>query len=316
MTSRPFPEQPELHTVAPHRAAMLTYPGNFREALRQAQADPTKTLLGVAQGIPSVFVTKVLASTKPDFIWLDVEHAMFDRLTLFDAIQAAQHHSEGKSMVVVRVPKHDETALSTALDAGAAGIIIPHCESAQEIRDKIKEVYYPPLGERSFSPWTFTPGISDRSLYPNDAFNIQTSNRHICIIPQVESVKGIENIEEIAAVEGVAGLMFGPGDFSIDAGLELKLGGEPHPTFMSAMQRFVAAGKKYGKPLVGAAQVPQMIPMMIQQGYGAIAVVFDYWGLANMVHSGLKEAKGILDNAAAAESKTENGDAANGSAKA
>jgi hypothetical protein len=59
-----------------------------------------------------------------------------------------------------------------------------------------------------------------------------------------------------------------------------------------------------------------MIPMMIQQGYGAIAVVFDYWGLANMVHSGLKEAKGILDNAAAAESKTENGDAANGSAKA
>jgi 4-hydroxy-2-oxoheptanedioate aldolase len=184
-------------------------------------------------------------------------------------------------MVVVRVPKHDETALSTALDAGAAGIIIPHCESAQEIRDKIKEVYYrtsqehtlastdqiplvvarslltpqtlpiAPLGERSFSPWTFTPGISDRSLYPNDAFNIQTSNRHICIIPQVESVKGIENIEEIAAVEGVAGLMFGPGDFSIDAGLELKLGGEPHPTFMSAMQRFVAAGKKYGKPLVG-----------------------------------------------------------------
>jgi 4-hydroxy-2-oxoheptanedioate aldolase len=89
MTSRPFPEQPELHTVAPHRAAMLTYPGNFREALRQAQADPTKTLLGVAQGIPSVFVTKVLASTKPDFIWLDVEHAMFDRLTLFEYVVAA-----------------------------------------------------------------------------------------------------------------------------------------------------------------------------------------------------------------------------------
>lgn len=57
--NKPYPEQPHLHTKAPHRAALLTYPGNFREALRQAQEDPKKTLLGVAQGIPSVFVTKV-----------------------------------------------------------------------------------------------------------------------------------------------------------------------------------------------------------------------------------------------------------------
>ncbi|KAK4233881.1 Macrophomate synthase [Achaetomium macrosporum] len=308
-------DEPGDGTRAGDRERTLDDPAADSPALVAATA-PVWTRVSVAQGVPSVFVTKVLASTKPDFIWMDVEHGMFDRLTLFDAIHAVQHHSEGKSLVLVRVSKHDETALSTALDAGAAGIIIPHCESAQEVKDKIKEAFHPPLGERSFSPWTFTPGISDASLYPNDAFNIQTSNRHICIILQVESVKGIENTEEIAAVEGVSGLMFGPGDFSIDAGLELKLGGEPHPTFMTAMQRFVAAGKKYGKPLAGAAQVPQMIPMMIQQGYGAIAVVFDYWALANMVHSGLKEAKGILDNAAASESKTENGDAANGSAKA
>lgn len=59
MSDLPFPQQPHLHTTAEHRAAVLTYPGNFREALRQAQEDPKKTLLGVAQGIPSVFVTKV-----------------------------------------------------------------------------------------------------------------------------------------------------------------------------------------------------------------------------------------------------------------
>lgn len=58
------------------------------------------------------------------------------------AIHAAQHHSEGKTMVVVRVPKHDEVSLSTALDAGAAGIVIPHVESADEVRHFIKECYY------------------------------------------------------------------------------------------------------------------------------------------------------------------------------
>ena len=59
MSDKPFPQQPQLHTVAEHRAAVLTYPANLREALRQANEDPRKTLFGVAQGIPSVFLTKV-----------------------------------------------------------------------------------------------------------------------------------------------------------------------------------------------------------------------------------------------------------------
>lgn len=71
-------------------------------------------------------------------------------LTSPSCIHAAQHHSEGKTMVVCRIPKHDEVSLTTALDAGAAGLVIPHTESAQDIRDKVKEVFYrgcptPPL---------------------------------------------------------------------------------------------------------------------------------------------------------------------------
>ncbi|KAK6073848.1 hypothetical protein SCUP515_06770 [Seiridium cupressi] len=294
MASQPYPEQSNLHTKAPYRAALLTYPGNFQQALRDAKDDPTKTLFGVAQGIPSVFVTKIFASTKPDFIWLDVEHAMFDRLALHDAIHAAQHHSEGKSMVVVRVPKHDGTILSTALDAGASAIVIPHTESAEEVKHFIKEMYYPPIGGRSFSPWTFTPGVSDASLYANDALNMTSSNRHIAIIPQIESVKGLENIEEIAAVEGVSAMMFGPGDYSADAGLPLKLGGEPHPEFIAAMGKFVAGAAKYNRPLFGAAQSPEQIPMMIGMGYRALAVVFDVWGMAGMVDKGIKQARSYV----------------------
>jgi len=178
-------------------------------------------------------------------------------------------------MVIVRVPKHDEISLTTALDAGAAGIVIPHCESAKDVTDMLKEIYYraflllggsicahytdkftkpeqiAPLGHRSFSPWVFTPGVSDASLYPNDAFNIQTSNRHIAIIPQIESVKGIDNAEEIAAVEGVSAIMFGPGDYMCDAGIPLQLGGVPDPRFLEAMGKFSAAGAKYNRPLMG-----------------------------------------------------------------
>lgn len=58
------------------------------------------------------------------------------------AIHAAQTHSEGRALVIVRVPKNDELSLTTALDAGASGIVIPHVESAQEVKDMIKEMYY------------------------------------------------------------------------------------------------------------------------------------------------------------------------------
>lgn len=81
---KPYSEQPHLHTPAPYRSAMLTYPGNLRQALKDAMADPAKTLFGVAHGIPSVFVTKLLAQTKPDFVWIDVEHGMFNRLELHE----------------------------------------------------------------------------------------------------------------------------------------------------------------------------------------------------------------------------------------
>lgn len=75
----------------------------------------------------------------------------------------------------------------------------------------------------------------------------------MCIIPQVESVKGVENVEEIAAVPGIGALMFGPGDYMIDAGLDMSsaLSGVPHPTFAKAMGRFGAAAQANDLPIFG-----------------------------------------------------------------
>lgn len=292
MAEKSYLEQPELHVKAPYRSSMLTYPGNLRKALKDAQEDPSKTLLGVAHGIPSVFVTKLIASTSPDLVWIDVEHGMWDRLALHDAIHAAQHHSEGKAMVVVRVPKHDEISLTTALDAGAAGIVIPHVESADEVKKFMKEMYFGPIGQRSFSPWTFTPGLTT-SLYPGDPYNVATSNKHVCIIPQIESVKGVENVDEIAAVPGIHAVMFGPGDFMIDAQLDLNkaLGGEPEPAFLQAMGKFFAAAAKNNLPVFGGAMTLDQVPSMIENGFRAICVQFDVWGFTRLVDDSIKTAR-------------------------
>ncbi|SPN99943.1 uncharacterized protein DNG_02795 [Cephalotrichum gorgonifer] len=295
MADKSYLGQPELHTRAEHRAALLTYPGNLQEAFRQAQADPKKTLLGASQGIPSTFVTKVIASAKPDFIWFDVEHGIYDRSTLYNSIHAAQHHSEGRTMALVRVPAHDEISLATALDAGASGIIFPNMQTVEDVRDMIKKVYYPPIGNRGFSPWVFTPGISDASLYSEDLFNMKSSNKHVCIIPQIESIKGMANIEDIAAIPEVSALMFGPGDYSADAGLDLTVNGAPHPDLLAAITKFIATGKKYNKPLLGTAHSPAAVEMMLASGYTAVSVLFDAWSLAGAVNDGMRAARDILE---------------------
>lgn len=77
------------------------------------------------------------------------------------------------------------------------------------------------------------------------------SNRHVAVIPQIESVKGLENLEEIAAVPGVSSLMFGPTDYTIDAGIPGVVNGPPHPDLAAAMGRFAEIGAKYNMPLLG-----------------------------------------------------------------
>lgn len=80
-------------------------------------------------------------------------------LTKHSAIHAAQHHSEGETLVIVRVPKEDEIALSTALDAGASGIIIPHCETKEEVEEFMQKMYYrkyqqPTCKGKEGKPWS------------------------------------------------------------------------------------------------------------------------------------------------------------------
>lgn len=75
----------------------------------------------------------------------------------------------------------------------------------------------------------------------------------MCLIPQIESLKGMENAEEIAAVEGISALMFGPGDFMIDAGMDVDgfLKGKPDPKFFEYMAKFSAVAAKNDLPIFG-----------------------------------------------------------------
>lgn len=107
--------------------------------------------------------------------------------------------------------------------------------------------------------------------------------------------------------------MFGPGDFMIDAGLDLgrALSGDPEPAFLEAMGKFAAAANKYELPIFGGAMSLDMVPQLIQSGYRAIAVQFDVWGLSRLLADSLNTAK---EHAKTFEGNA-NGSVPNGNAK-
>ena len=172
-----FPKQQSRFAPAPYRAATLAFPGNTRQALRDAMADPSKVLLGVGQGIPSPFVSKLFGSAWPDFVWVDAEHCVLGRAELYDCIQAVNYFSEDHAHAFGRLDQEDRVGLMTALDAGEAAIIMPHVETADQVRHMIKNIYYPPVGERGYSPWVAVPGVSDDSLYEHDGFSVVASDK-------------------------------------------------------------------------------------------------------------------------------------------
>lgn len=182
-------------------------------------------------------IAKILETTDIDFVILDMEHSGFgleriaDLIAWFKATDIA---------TIVRVPENLYHYLAGVLDAGASGVQVANVETADQARAIIQAVKYAPMGNRGLG---LTAAHSDFRT-PKASEYLPFMNRQTIVVTQVETVKGLENCEEIAAVEGVDVLAVGANDMSFSLGIH---GQFEHPLLIDAMQRVIAACKKHGK---------------------------------------------------------------------
>ncbi|KAJ7489599.1 Pyruvate/Phosphoenolpyruvate kinase-like domain-containing protein [Mycena latifolia] len=269
-------------------APTLSQPANLQGLLKSG-----KTIMGVALTFPSRHVAKALAMTGADWIWLDTEHTAWNQVLLVECIQIIIHESGGKTIPVVRVPS--KTAfdyMAWSLDAGAAGVIVPHMETAEEMKEVIGACRFPPIGHRSYPPWTFLPGVNDATPEGETVFTV--ANKHVAIIPQIESARGIENLAEIVAFDEVSAFMIGPGDLRLDLGLPNALVGD-EPTFVAAMQTATKVAKERGIPIAGFAVGPEMTKMRVDQGFRMLMTALDLYSLVFGVMTDLGTAKAVAE---------------------
>ncbi len=171
-------------------------------------------------GIIEIFKNDVL-----DFLVLDLEHGTFSIEAVENLIRTARAYD---LPVIVRAADTLYHLLSLCLDAGAAGLLVPRVESEDQARRAVDSVRFPPLGRKGFG------GFSLVKEWPG----VEQFNSRILVLLQIESRRGIDNIEEILAVEGIAGIIVGPSDLSIDLGVPLQY---DHPRLVEAAERVLSA---------------------------------------------------------------------------
>jgi 4-hydroxy-2-oxoheptanedioate aldolase len=253
--------------------------------LRKLRAGELARVVNLSR-VTHPWLTEVAGQIGFDAIWLDLEHR--DHNENVTAPMALACRSTGMDLIV-RIRKSGYDSPMRALEAGAQGIMVPHCLTAAEARQWIDWTKFPPLGRRGFDG---AGADADFSLAPA-LEHLEHANRETFLMLQIEDREAVDNIDEIAAVPGVDVLFIGPGDLTISYGVPMQTS---HEKILNTMRKVDAAAKRNGKYWSMATGSPDMAQRAVDYGAGFITCGSDH----GLLVRGLKEMFGTYSKVAAA----------------
>ena len=225
--------------------------------------------IGTFLELGSASVVEALGRTGLDFIIIDNEHGPFEAESSAEFIRAAELAGLAP---LVRVRETSRPAVLKLLDVGARGLVVPDVHSVEQVRMLIDFAKFAPLGKRGFCPsrkdgWGF-----DYPATEDIVTNMNYCNQETLLIPQCETAGCLENIETIAALPGVDGIVVGPFDLSISMGIP---GAFDHPDFTAALKRILAACGKAGKFCMAFAGDRDRVVSGFRMGFDAMTYSLD-----------------------------------------
>ena len=180
------------------------YPNPLKQKLKKGEI-----VLGSSLPAPTPLLAGTVLSTRPDFLWIDTEHAPFGTEAL-DAIPVLARTKGVAPMI--RVAWNDPALIKKAYDVGAVAVMVPQVNTPEEAARAVRYAKYPPEGERGLSPgWVRVAGEDWDHV-------IKTANEETVLVLQVESREAYENIDETKKIPGIDVLLVGPLDLSASVG--------------------------------------------------------------------------------------------------
>jgi 2-keto-3-deoxy-L-rhamnonate aldolase RhmA len=216
---------------------MSTPPGQSTASWFRQRFSSGHRLVGTFVKTPTTHTTEILGDLGFDFVVIDEEHAPFDRVTI-DAVLLAARASGTAG--IVRVAEPTPSRLLSALDDGASGVLVPHVDSLGKAREIAASCRYRG-GKRGFSNSPRAGGYGGRSIWQH----VDAADAEVTVIAMIEDPEALDDIEAIAAVDGIHGLFIGRGDLTVALGAAAM----DSPEILEDVQRIVAAARAARKPV-------------------------------------------------------------------
>ena len=209
-----------------------------------------KLAVGTYVALADPQIVEIIGLAGYDAAFIDMEHTAFDLPLVGEMIRAADQVGVTS---LVRVPGNDANLILRLLDLGAEGIIIPHIDGIEGAKQAVDAVRYPPLGHRGAA------GGTRAARYGSVPWeeHIRQSNQEVLLSVMAEDAKGIDDIERIAALDGIDLVAIGPTDFSEYMGIR-----DPSdPRLKAKLKELAGQIKKAGKAKLAVTMNHPSMPL-------------------------------------------------------
>jgi 2-keto-3-deoxy-L-rhamnonate aldolase RhmA len=227
--------------------------------------------VGFWSQLASPMAVEVLADAGYDFVVVDAEHAPNDVTTVMPMLQILDRSS---ASAVVRLPWSDMVLVKRYLDVGTQTLLVPFIETPEQAAELVAFTRYPPDGVRGVA------NCHRANRYGRVSDYFAAAADGICVLVQIETERGLENLEAIAAIDGIDGLFVGPSDLAASMG---QLGDPAHPTVQSAIADVPRRLRSSGKPAGILAGVESVARRHMEAGFTFVAVGSDLAILSSQV---------------------------------
>ena len=205
----------------------------------------------------TVDIGKIMATCGYDWLFIDMEHNSMDIDIASQISVAAQ---DAGITPIVRVPDFAHHQATRVLDCGAMGVVFPHVDNADIAKKLVSYCLYPPKGHRSMTG--VLPQLDFKQQPIADVASI--INKNMLIVIMLESPEAIDNVDSIAAVDGVDVILIGTNDLCMEMGIP---GDYSNPKVKDAYIKVIETCKKYGKtPGMGGVYNEELMSEYIKMG--------------------------------------------------
>ena len=203
----------------------------FKHAIRAG-----KQQIGLWVSLANPASAEIVAGSGFDWLLLDGEHSPNDPITILAQLQAVAPY---RVSPIVRPVWNDKVLLKRYLDVGTQSFLVPYVGNEREAAEAVAAIRYPPRGIRGVA------GTTRASRFGRVADYAKRAEEELCLLVQIETREGLDNLDAITKMDGIDGVFIGPADLAAALG---HLGNQQHPEVQSAIQDAIKRIRAHRKP--------------------------------------------------------------------